>query len=174
MTSILKVSEIQDPTNGNTALTVDTSGYTFLKLPHFNMTNTSVQSVPNGTYTRAEFNTSTSDTHSFVDLTNNKINFTSTTAGVYQINLGGKVENFNGSRMGYWLRKEGSMNTGPYIAYFETEGDGTYAYPTFNFILSFAAGDFLELDLYQNQGSTMNTYPQSQSLGFFISGFRIG
>ena len=26
MTSILKVSEIQDPTNGNTALTVDTSG----------------------------------------------------------------------------------------------------------------------------------------------------
>ena len=27
MTSILKVSEIQDPTNGNTALTVDTSGY---------------------------------------------------------------------------------------------------------------------------------------------------
>ena len=26
MTSILKVSEIQDPTNGNTALTIDSSG----------------------------------------------------------------------------------------------------------------------------------------------------
>ena len=29
MTSILKVSEIQDPTNGNSALTVDTSGRIF-------------------------------------------------------------------------------------------------------------------------------------------------
>ncbi len=174
MTSILKVSEIQDPTNGNTALTVDSSGYTFLKLPHFLIRNTSAQNILNGTYVRAEFNDTVLDTHNFADLTNNKIVFNATTAGVYQINLGGKVNNATASRLGYWLRKEGSMSTGPYLSYFETIGDSTYAYPTFNFIYQFNSGDFLELDMYQNSGSTLATYPTSQAIGFFMSGFRIG
>ena len=35
MTSILKVSEIQDPTNGNTALEVDSSGFVKVTQGHF-------------------------------------------------------------------------------------------------------------------------------------------
>ena len=175
MTSILKVSEIQDPTNGNTALTVDSSGYTFLKLPHFLIRNTSAQNILTSTYVRAEFNDTVLDTHSFADLTNNKIVFNATTAGVYQVNFGGKVNNSTANRLGYWLRKEGSISTGPYIGYFEIgRTTSTYAYPTFSFIYQFNNGDFLELDMYHDQGSTMATYPPSQAIGFFMSGFRIG
>ena len=161
--------------SGTSATTIDSNGFMFPKLPHFLMRNTSPQTVSTGTYTSCEFNDSVLDTHSFVDLTNNKITFNSTTAGVYQINLGGKWNNISASRVGYWIRKEGSMNTGPYIAYFETEASGTgYVYPTYSFIYQFNSGDFLELDLYQTQGSNAATYPQSQAIGFFLSGFRIG
>ena len=175
MSSILKVSEIQDPTNGNTAATIDSSGYLFAKLPHFLMRNTSAQSIPDSAYTRAEFNDSVLDTHSFVDLTNNKIVFNSTTAGVYQINFGGKVNNASAARIGYWLRKEGVMNTGPYLGYFEIEADASnYAYPTFSFIHKFESDEFLELDMYHTHGSALSTYTSSQAIGFFMSGVRIG
>ena len=121
------------------------------------------------------FNDTVLDTHNFADLTNNKIVFNSTTAGVYQINFGGKVGNSTANRIGYWIRKEGSMNTGPYIGYFEIgKTTSTYSYPTFNFIYQFNNGDFLELDMYHDQGSTLATYPASQAIGFFMSGFKIG
>ena len=41
MTSILKVSEIQDPTNGNTAMTVDSGGRVDAKVPFFHATRSS-------------------------------------------------------------------------------------------------------------------------------------
>jgi hypothetical protein len=174
MTSILKVDTIQS-SGGTTGLTIDSNGYLFAKLPHFLMRNTGAQQIPTSTYTRAEFNDSVLDTHSFVDLTNNKIVFNSTTAGVYQINFGGKVNNASAARIGYWVRKEGSMNTGPYLGYFEIEADASnYAYPTYSFIYQFNDGEFLELDMYHTHGSDLNTYPQSQAIGFFMSGVRIG
>lgn len=172
--STLRVGQIQS-VNGTNAATIDSNGYLFAKLPHFLMRNTSAQSIPNATYTRAEFNDSVLDTHSFVDLTNNKINFNSTNAGVYQINFGGKVNNSSAVRIGYWLRKEGVMNTGPYVGYFEIEAQGgSYAYPTFSFIYQFNDGDFLELDMYHTHGSALATYPPSQAIAFFMSGVRIG
>lgn len=160
---------------GTHAISIDANGYLFAKLPHFLIRNTSAQNIPNTAYTRAEFNDTVLDTHSFADLSNNKISFNSTTAGVYQVNFGGKVSNATSNRIGYWLRKEGVINTGPYIGYFEIgKTTSTYAYPTFSFIYNFNAGDFLELDMYHDQGSTMATYPQSQAIGFFMSGVRIG
>ncbi|MAG19785.1 MAG: hypothetical protein CMB98_06885 [Flavobacteriaceae bacterium] len=160
---------------GTNAMSIDSNGYLFAKLPHFLMRNSSAQSFPNSTYTRVEFNDSVLDTHSFVDLTNNRINFTSTNAGVYQINLGGKMENIAANRVGYWLRKEGVMNTGPYVAYFEEHSYGaSYIYPTYSFIYNFVDGDFLELDMYQTHGSAKSSYVVSQAIGFFMSGVRIG
>ena len=174
MTSELRVDAINN-TAGDQAMTIDANGYLFAKLPHFLIRNTSAQSIPNATYTRAEYNDTVLDTHSFADLSNNKITFNSTTAGVYQINFGGKMQNISANRVGYWLRKEGVMNTGPYIAYFEAESSGaSFIYPTFSFIYQFNDGDFLELDMYHTNGSAVNTYPASQAIGFFMSGFRIG
>ena len=172
--STLRVGQIQS-VNGTNAATIDSNGYLFAKLPHFLMRNTSAQSIANAQYVRAEFNDSVLDTHSFVDLTNNRINFNSTTAGVYQVNFGGKVNNASAARIGYWLRKEGVMNTGPYLGYFEIEADASnYAYPTFSFIYQFNDGDFLELDMYHTHGSALSTYPPSQAIAFFMSGVRIG
>ena len=174
MASVLKVNEIQH-TGGTSALTIDSNGFMFPKLPHFFIRNTVAQTVANDTYVRAEYNDTVLDTHSFADLSNNKITFNSTTAGVYHITFGGKWNNITANRVGYWIRKEGSMNTGPYIGYFEaTSPSATYIYPTFSFMHSFVDGDFLELDLYQTASGSAATYPQSQAIGFFLSGFRIG
>lgn len=172
--STLRVGAIQS-TTGTQAATIDANGYLFAKLPHFLIRNTSAQSIPNSTYTRVEYNDTVLDTHSFADLSNNRINFDSTTAGVYQVNFGAKLNNASANRVGYWLRKEGVINTGPYLAYFEMEADASnYAYPTFSFIYQFNSGDFLELDMYHNSGSAVSTYPQSQEIGVFMSGVRIG
>ena len=173
--STIRVGQIQS-VNGNNATTIDANGYSFIKLPHFLIRNTSAQSIANATYVRAEFNDTVLDTHSFADLTNNKINFNSTTAGVYQINFGGKVSNATANRLGYWLRSAGAMNTGTYLGYFEIgKTTSTYAYPTFNLIYQFNDGDFLELDMYHDQGSALSTYTTSQqAIGFFMSGVRIG
>jgi hypothetical protein len=47
MTSILKVSEIQDPTNSNTALTIDSSGRVLMpEVPRFKSLITTTTSVP--------------------------------------------------------------------------------------------------------------------------------
>ena len=174
MASILKVNEIQH-TGGTSAATIDSNGFMFPKLPHFLIRNTGAQAITNSQYVRCEFNDTVLDTHSFADLGNNKINFSATTAGVYHITFGGKWSNITANRIGYWIRKEGSMNTGPYIGYFEAQSaSASYLYPTFSFMHSFASGSFLELDLYQTASGSANTYPQSQALGFFMSGFRIG
>ena len=174
MASTLKVQNIAH-TGGNVAATIDSNGFMFPKLPHFLIRNTSAQAVTNSQYVRCEFNDTVLDTHSFADLSNNKINFSAATAGVYHITFGGKWNNITANRIGYWIRKEGSMNTGPYIGYFETESSSaSYTYPTFSFMHSFASNSFLELDLYHTASSSANTYPQSQAIGFFMSGFRIG
>ena len=174
MTGILKVDTIQS-SGGTTGLTIDSSGYLFAKLPHFCIKQTTVQSFDSSQYNRVAFQNTVADTHSFADLANDRINFTSTTAGVYQVHFGGKMENISSARVGYWIRKEGVANTGPYIGYFEAESSSaSYIFPTFSFIFPFAAGDFLELDLYHTHGSARNSYIAGAELGFFMSGVRIG
>lgn len=174
MASTLKVQNIAH-TGGTVAATIDSNGFMFPKLPHFLIRNTSAQTVAANTYTRCVFDNTVLDTHSFADLSNNKINFTATTAGVYHITFGGKWNNITANRIGYWIRKEGSMNTGPYIGYYEaTSPSATFVYPTFSFMHNFTSGSFLELDLYQTGSGNATTYPSAQALGFFMQGFRIG
>ena len=84
MASTLKVQNIAH-TGGTVAATIDSNGFMFPKLPHFLIRNTTAQTVTTSAYTRAEYNDTVLDTHSFADLSNNRINFNSTTAGVYSI-----------------------------------------------------------------------------------------
>ena len=46
MTSILKVGEIQDPTNGNTALEVDSSGFVKVTQCHFMAAWRQIRTLP--------------------------------------------------------------------------------------------------------------------------------
>ena len=65
MTSILKVSEIQDPTNSNTALTIDSSGLLLPKIPVFEVIKTTNQTLSSGTFTKITFDSESYDTASF-------------------------------------------------------------------------------------------------------------
>jgi len=118
-----------------------------------------------------------SDTHSFVDLSNNKINFSATTAGTYLITYSAKVNNASSNRFGMWVRKIAAG--GAYIAYFEEEiktqgSNGSYAMPSYTFMYSFVDGDFLQVDFYQNSGGSISTNYGGVDWAFQISGVRIG
>lgn len=80
MTSILKVSEIQDPTNGNTALTVDASGRVLTPLkPAFHARHVSGSSV--GLQGIITFNTEDFDIGGNYDTSNGR--FTAPVSGIY-------------------------------------------------------------------------------------------
>jgi len=70
MSSILKVSEIQDPTNGNTALTIDSSG---------NMASTG--HVVNYAHLQIRTATSISTTNTATDLSGGSLNYTPKASG---------------------------------------------------------------------------------------------
>jgi len=174
MTSILKVSEIQDPTNGNTAMTIDTSGYVFPKLPHFNFRSSAGQTIAHNTTTViTTFDTATSDTHNFCDTTNKRVQFNSTTAGTYLITYGFKVNGVTAARIGAWIKTDASSN---YIGYFETGNCSTYQHQTWTFMNTFSAGDYIYLVVYQDSGGNMTFYDDSTTtMGFpHISGVRVG
>ena len=88
MTSILKVSEIQDPTNGNSALTVDSSGRILTPArPAFSVyLNTATASQDHTTEGPIPFDTEDFDIGNNVTMSSNAV-FTAPVAGIYQFNL---------------------------------------------------------------------------------------
>lgn len=82
MTSVLKVSEIQDPTNGNTALTIDTSGRVLMpQRPMFQVhTSSNAYSTDDGTI---PFNTVEIDIGS--NFNSSTYKFTAPIAGYYHM-----------------------------------------------------------------------------------------
>ena len=160
MTSILKVSEIQD---------LDRA-----VLPHFNFRSSVGQTIATGTVTViTTFDTVTSDTHDFCDTTNKRIQFNSTTAGTYLITYGFQVNNKAPARVGAWIKTDASSN---YIGYFEYGGGSAYQHQTWTFMNTFSASDFIYLVVYQDSGSDMTFYDDSTTtMGYpHISGVRIG
>ena len=88
MSSILKVSEIQDPTNGNTALTIDSSGTVKSNSIFVSAGVTGLQTITSDTDTLVNFD---DQIHSSVltwDTTNKRCVFDATTAGRYMITIG--------------------------------------------------------------------------------------
>ena len=90
--STLKVGTIQS-TTGNTGLTIANDGTVLPKACAFQMTPTAVQAIPNQTDTQFVFGASAIDTHSIVDLSNNRVVITSATAGLYYLSFVYRLEN---------------------------------------------------------------------------------
>ena len=174
MASIINVDNIRAVGSSNTAMTVDSTGYVFPKLPHFNFRSSAGQTIATGTTTViTTFDTATSDTHNFCDTTNKRVQFNSTTAGTYLITYGFKVNNVTAARIGAWIKTDASSN---YIGYFETGNCSAYQHQTWTFMNTFSAGDYIYLAVYQDSGGNMTFYDDSTTtMGFpHISGVRIG
>ena len=95
MSSILKVSEIQDPTNGNTALSIDTSGNVKTKSIYVGASVTGLQTVTNNTATLINFDQQVASNGLSWDTTNKKCTFNSDNAGTYLISV--RLAFFSGS-----------------------------------------------------------------------------
>lgn len=92
MSSILKVSEIQDPTNGNTALSIDSSGNVDVpqvltsRAVGFSVRHTSAGGITaTGSYVKVPYSTASFDSHSAFDFTDD--DYTVPVAGVYYFNF---------------------------------------------------------------------------------------
>ena len=86
MTSILKVSEIQDPTNGNSALTIDNSGHVLTpERPAFSVKR--VDTAAAGATGQIQFNTVDTNINSCWDTTNYR--FEAPVAGIYHFSFTG-------------------------------------------------------------------------------------
>ena len=98
MTSILKVSEIQDPTNGNSALTVDSSGRILTPArPAFSVyQGTNVSSQDYTDFTKIPFDTEDFDIGNNVTLNSSAV-FTAPINGIYHFGCNVMVDSVEAS-----------------------------------------------------------------------------
>jgi hypothetical protein len=128
MTSILKVSEIQDPTNGNSALTVDTSGRILTPAnPKFSLY---LATGPTGNYTsnsNVPFDTIDFNIGNCVALSSNVATFTAPITGYYQFNLMVSFGNINAaSYYSTYLVKSGVATSNETYRFIESPASGVY------------------------------------------------
>ena len=144
MSSILKVSEIQDPTNGNSALTVDSSGRVNLsKVPAF-MADMRGQGTVNSTGV-LPFVNSRLDNGSNYNTTDKK--FTAPIDGIYIFNYGCLVRN---AVAGFQLLVNGSATSSARTAYADavpSSGSGLEIMVSGSEILDLTANDYVQVNL---------------------------
>ncbi len=148
MSSILKVSSIQDPTNSNTALSIDTSGrVTTPARPAFRVkfdANTSAINIVNNT--EVDWNTHGSvdfDIGSHFDLANNK--YVVPVTGLYQVNAQVAIQSAEASTGVYLYFNINGTNT--YMGSLDDPQGGGYATSTYSSLLSFSANDELSIQI---------------------------
>ena len=145
MSSILKVSEIQDPTNGNTAVSIDSGGRASLeKVPHLSRTYSGDMSVIS-TNTNVPF----AENHSNYGFTINSdsTTFTALYAGTYLISL-------------FFLSNQHANNkiitqiNGSYVCTAFTQGSGsTYDSASSTVIRALNANDVLTFNTSNHDGA---------------------
>tara|TARA_R100000654_G_scaffold4273_1_gene12731 strand:+ start:919 stop:1440 length:522 start_codon:yes stop_codon:yes gene_type:complete len=149
MTSILKVTEIQDPTNSNSALSIDSSGrILFPQLPCACVSLTTANSQDGSnpyTTTGADilFDVVTINQGSVYNASNGR--FTAPIAGIYEFSYNYLKDDAN--TVTYLnVFKNGSQYTGAGGRAY-SENPNTYAMTSMTLLISLAANDFLTLQL---------------------------
>ncbi len=152
MTSILKVSEIQDPTNGNSALEISSAGVVTQKnRPFFHATvnSTSTQNAGN---TLIPFGTVVEDTESAFNASTYK--YTVPIAGLWMLKMHVRINsNSNASnytRVSVHINGQAPSQTKIGDPIVQSQGSG-YNYFVQDFIFRCAAGDVLDV---RNHGAT--------------------
>lgn len=149
MSSILKVSEIQDPTNGNSALSIDTSGRVLPGTPvyanlHHNQSSASVGQV--GTFVELPIDTMRRQSGGF-SLSSNRVTVPLT--GVYRWTAAIQI-NFTSSRraMSLALYKNGTI-----------DGENTFSHYCFAHVSATTHGQMIASGLFDaNANDAMSLY----------------
>jgi len=174
MTSILKVTEIQDPTNGNTALTIDSTGRISMpSRPVFKAHNGSSYTRNfSGSETLIDFDTVNIDVGSNYDNATGQSNFTAPVDGIYFFTTSVRMDGI-ASSVGYaYIRfyKNGSALTGG-TALDITSGFGS-TYHTFimSDIFELTANDYIDIRCYVPGDSSVTVYDeQSIFAGYLLA-----
>ena len=172
MTSILKVTEIQDPTNSNSAATIGSDGLFKARTCAFRMYPNAAQSLAHGTVTVLTFTNTSFDSDNLVDLSNNKVVITAATAGLWYLDVTFRMSNTVAYRQTTQILVNGSaIVQGEQGFYSQTTG----AYPSCNAhtLHELSSGDEITFTGYQAYGSARNTYVNG-GLSTFAQGYRIG
>jgi len=173
MSSILKVSSIQDPTNSNTALSIDSSGRILTPArPVFRATGPSPSNVTNQNYTTATkltfWDNEMFDVGSNFDATTN-YRFTAPITGYYQFNCNVQFRDLVSGQTYLFFYKNGSAYTG---ARGEAKTDATIDRWQLNLndVIQLDSTDYVEVYM-QSSGDTSLDFVVNESS---FSGFLIG
>lgn len=128
-------------------------------VPELQIQQSGAQSIANNTFTTLAFGAeNTTDVYSNHDNVTNNSRFTVSIPGVYQISGGVSfVSNATGQRGSQWM-KNGSAIIGSQTMFDTTTGGGfTCDFPVRTMDVAMAAGDYFEMQVYQNSGGALNT-----------------
>ena len=174
MSSILKVSTLQDPTNSNTALTIGTNGLIQPKQVAFQVEALDTdQAVSNSGNTRLEFPTTNFDTGGYWDATNHI--YTPQVAGWYFFSgiARMKVTGIN-SVLGFQLRKNASSAVEDVVlSQIQLTSDlinnGSYPFPNGMFHLN-GSTDYVEITANGEEAMTFSDAASTRSVfhGFLV------
>ena len=169
--SQLFVDSIEPKTSG---------GLVNLKPCTFAMTSGSAQSLANSSQTTLTFDRTMHDSHSIVDLSNNKIVITSATQGIWFLQAQWTFDNTVADRRQCSIRVSPDKFGSSYLVIAEDNrsGDTTGANPATvaSYLGLLESGDEVYITAWHSYGSARNTQPStgtSQNYTFF-RGFRIG
>ena len=169
MSSILKVSEIQDPTNGNTGLTVSAAGdvalpgtVTMAAQPRFQVKGNNANYI---TTAPVPFPVVDIDTASGFDTSNNR--YTIQKAGDYFfcVNIGiCRVTSSNGYSYPS-LRKNGSV-----IAYSYNQMSSATSYTSgdVSVVVTCAVGDYFDVNFHASGGDYYNNTQECRFMGYML------
>ena len=166
--------------NVDTIAPTTTGGVVNLKPCTFAMTSGSAQSLPNGAQTTITFDRTMHDSHSIVDLANNKVVITSATEGIWFLQAQWTFDNTCPDRRQCSIRVSPDKFGSSYLVITEDNrnGDTTGVNPATvaSYIGLLESGDEVYVTAWHSYGSSRNTQPStgtSQNYTFF-RGFRIG
>jgi len=134
--------------------------------PRANIRQTAVQSIPNGAYTSISFQTEDYDTPSGHDPVTNNTRYTAPITGKYTFSGGvAFVANGSGLRGTRWAKNGTALNAS--ASMFVTVGAGAASRITAQTIgVDLAAGDFVELQAFQDTGGAINTFATAENASF--------
>lgn len=180
MTSILKVSTIQDPTNSNTALTIDSAGIITNSVPvGFSVKLPANQSgILNQTYTKVEMTNTGAycfDTHNGWSNTDYYYTVPANCAGYWMITVQTEIDVMGTTNILAISKTTTVGDTANFIAWHvhgQNTNTASNATPTITFMVYLNVGDIIKAEAYQNYGSTRNLIG-ADYLKTFMQGWRL-